>query len=306
VSENEKLQTTSNNSGSSVLTRQLQEFDVFAEYILNSDYKKNFEKVNKDNQKIVEKGDIIACLVLGNELGITPMGSIALGRQLNAKSYFSVIKGRELGLNPITSISKIYNIETANGTILSMAVDIISKCIIDAKVQMDYIRDYEVSPTYITMSGVYVGHKYNISDDKGNIKSDYFLYNSKFHSVDDFKSAMTEGKIIIVEKGFTHVTTLRLIRSDIGLNKLFHYSLQEATDAGLYAGFHSTNVDNAGKAIYVTGRSNWNNHPATMLRNRVTSIAGRIVVADKLQGTYSHDEAQEIADVNTEYELVQD
>ena len=42
-----------------------------------------------------------------------------------------------------------------------------------------------------------------------------------------------------------------------------------------------------------------------MLRNRVISITGRIVVADRLQGSYSHEESMEIINVQTENQLIQ-
>jgi hypothetical protein len=296
------------NSSSNSLILMLEQFDTFADYILNSDYRKQFEKTITDDdgktKRIAEKGDIIACLTLGNELGISPMGSIALGKQLNAKSYFSVIKGRELGLDPITSISKIYNIETKNGTVLSLAVDIITKVLLENNCILDYIRDYELTPMYRSVeTKVYVGHKYNILNSNGELLNSFYIYDKNSTNQEDLKLAVTEGKIIIQRFGYTHVTSLRVIRKNKNLDITIHYSLQDATDADLFSGYHSSNVDKDGKPIFVSGKSNWNNHPATMLRNRVTSIAGRIAVADKLQGAYSHDEVMEIINVSNEKDL---
>ncbi len=296
------------------LIQTMDTFDKFAEYIINSEYRKPFEKTIKDEDGkpvvIVDKADIISCLMLGNELGITPMASIALGKRLNAKSYFSVVKGRSLGLDPITSINKIYNISTSNGDIQSLAVDIITKTILDSGCSLDIIRDYEMVPTYIVLSTTpntpktYVGHKYNVFGTDGVINPQYFIVtrNSKPEEVGN---AMDTGCILLQQYGYTYVTSVKCVRPKKQIDVTIHYSLQEATDAGLYKGFHSTDVDQNGKSIYVTGRSNWNSHPATMLRNRSISIIGRIVVADKLQGGYSHEESMEILNVQTEEQLIQ-
>ncbi len=298
------------------LAKMLQDFDVFADYIISSDYRTNFEKAAKDEHgailkddsgraiKTVDKGDIIACLVLGQELGISPMGSIVLGKQLNAKSYFSVMRGKELGLDSITSISKIYNIETNNGNILSMDYTLIAKVIIETVDTMEYVRDHELTPTYvITTDKSYAGHHHQLFDN-GKIKEGFFLYIPKVTPNEELSNAVNTGLIIIQSRGTTRVTSLRIVRTSINLNKTFHYSLQEATDAGLYRGYHSTLVDNAGKPVYMPGRDNWNKHEATMLRNRVTSIAGRLAVADKINA-YSHEEAMEIINVKSEEELLE-
>lgn len=299
--ENENNNTKSiakvNSNPNSMITK-LSDFDAFAEYILKSEYRKNFERKNAEGVLVAEKGDIVSCLVLGNELGISMMGSIVLGKKLNANSYFSVIKGRELGLSPITSISKIYNIDTQNGTVLSLAVDLISKAILDSGTKMEYVRDYEMTQTYQTLDKVYVGHYYNLCDSSGELLSNYLIYLKDITTAEQVSSAMREGKIVVMKKGYTYVTSLRLVRPDKGIDKTFHYSIQEATDAGLHVGFHSSNIMQDGKSEYVKGRSNWNSHPASMLRNRVTSIAGRIVVADVLQGAYSHEEVTEILNVD--------
>jgi hypothetical protein len=309
VSKRNEMPAQSSANSTNQLILMLKSFDEFAEYILNSEYRKQFEKVvlNADGKqiKIAEKGDIIACLALGHELGIPPMSSVALGKQLNAKSYFSVIKGKELGLNPVTSISKIYNIETSQGSILSLAVDIVVKVLHENGCQLDYVIDYKLVPIYrLVEAKIYVGHYYNIHDLNGDLNSEYFIYEKGNTKPDEVSKAVEDKKIIIQKIGYSHVTGLRVIRPKINFDKVFFYSLQDAIDAGLYNGFHSSNVDKDGKPIYTAGRSNWNNHPTTMLRNRVTSIAGRVAVADKLQGSYDHYEAMEILNVSKEEDLI--
>lgn len=291
------------------LLMMMQSFDKFADYIINSDYKKAFEKEVKteDGGKltIVEKSDIVSCMMLGHELGISPMGSIALGKKLNAKSYFSVKKGESLGIDPITSMSKIYNISTSNGDIISLAVDIITKTIIDSKSELTIVRDFDLVPKFYIVDTVktYVGHLYDVLDNDGILKDKFFIV-TKDTKPDDVQKALAEDKIFIQKQGYTNVTSVRGYRPSINLDVTIHYSIQEAIDAGLYKGFHSVDVDQSGKSIYTTGKSNWNNHPKAMLRNRAISILGRILVADKLQGSYSHEEAMDIVNVNSEDELI--
>lgn len=301
-------QEFTDNKGNHLLN-MMTSFDKFADYIINSDYRKSFEKtVKSDDGKsivVVDKSDIVSCMMLGHELGISPMGSIALGRKLNAKSYFSVKRGESLGLDPITSISKIYNISTQNGDVVSLAVDIISKAMIDAKCEIQIINDYKLVPKFYILDAQYrqyVGHLFNILDPTGKISSDYFIV-SKTTTKDELSDALDNNKILIQQQGYTYVTSIRGIRPSKKLDITIHYSLQEAIDAGLYKGFHSTDVDQTGKPIYIIGKSNWNSHPATMLRNRPLSILGRILVADIIQGSYSHEEVMDIVNVNSEEEL---
>ena len=202
-------------------------------------------------------------------------------------------------------MSKIYVISTKNGDILALDVGIITKAILDSGTEMHYIRDYAPTVTYKDLiTGKYLGHKWLFMDDNGKLKDDYFIYTKGVTTDDEVKQANDDGKIILIRHDITFVTSLRLIRKSNNIDKVFHYSLQDATDAGLFNGYHSSLVDaKTKKPLYMAGRDNWNKHPATMLRNRPTSISGRIVVADRLQGAYSKEEAMEIVNVDTEEEL---
>jgi len=291
--------------------------------VSTSDLVKSFRLVDKDGNYIldedkkptIDKGAVLTNLMMGQELGLKPMSSLMLGKTLNAKSFFSVLKGRSLGLDPITSISKIYNISTRNGDVLALAVDIISMAISRSGTTMDYIRDAELVPTYKTMTGAYAGHKYQVCDADGATKDSYYISDLSpkeiAKSPDDLaraQAAKKEGKVILYQSGTTKVTSLRLVRelsNDKVTDITFHYSIQEAIDAGLVSGTHSSHIDpTTGQLEVITTTSAWTFHENTMLRNRVTSISGRIVVADLLAGTYSHDEAVEIVNLeeNTDYQ----
>jgi len=271
------------------LQDQLEGFETFATMIAKSPM---YSKAFRDKEGNIDEGAILANIVLGNEMGIPPAASVMLGNKLDKKSYFSVIKGKAMGLDPITSINKIYNISTNNGDVIALAVDLVSKAILDSGTSMEYIRDFQAVPMYFdVVSGMYVGHKYNVCDTHGQLKEDYHLLEGKTELTENDKVAKKAGKTFI-KKGsnLTTITSLRLVRPDKNINQVFHYSLQEATEAGLYRGYSVYLKDAKGNPIYMEGRNNWNSHPATMLRNRVTSIGGRIIAADILQGAYTTDE----------------
>ena len=136
----------------------------------------------------------------------------------------------------------------------------------------------------------------------------FFLYVKDITSVDETKKANQDGKIIIKQSGITNVSSVRLVRKSNDSDITINYSLQEAIDAELYMGYHSKLKDSKGNPIYVKGKGNWNNHPATHLRHRPLSIGGRIIAADALMGAYSIEEAIEIMNIDsvqTEKDLVE-
>jgi hypothetical protein len=297
----------SNKSNNSLITT-LDTFDDIADRIMESSYVEAFKKnvkvgIDKDGKSIyeskVEKSDIIASLMLGNELGFSPMATIALGKQISSKSYLAVQRGNSLGLDKMTSLSKIYAFTNKNGDIITaLDVSIILKCILDTCDKMEYIRDYEYARLYYNMlDNSYIGHEFLIMDKNNSINPKYFIYIKDITNPNDLREALSENKIPIIAKGTTYVTSLRLVRNSKAIDKTFHYSIQDAIDAGLHRGYHSILKDTKGNSIRVDGRDNWNNHPPTMLRNRVSSIAGRVVSGDIIQGGYSTEEASEFIDI---------
>jgi len=300
VNRNELIKSTVSNDNVLV---NLDAITKLANSVKTSPFAKDFRNENGD----VDEGAIISNMALGIEMGLSPVASLMLGKRLNANAYFSVLRGRELGLDPISSISKVYNISTSNGNVIALAVDIIIAKILESGTEIHYIRDFKPTPMYKSLTGQYLGHKYLLFDDEGKLDEDFFLYVKDVTTKEELLEAQKQGKTIIYQSGITNVSTVRLVRKSNNIDKTFTYSLQEAIDAGLYNGFHSSLLDTKGKPLYMKGKSNWNNHPQTHLRHRPLSIGGRIVVADYLMGNYSIDEAIEIINddkVQSEDDLV--
>lgn len=275
--------------------------------IVNSPLADPFKTKDKDGNIVVSEGAIIANMVLGAELGLSPVASLTLGKKLNANSYLSVLRGRELGLDSVSSMSKIYHIPNKNGSVIALAVDIIIAKILESGTSFNYIRDNEPTPMYKDLTGKYIGHKWLLFNDDNKIKDGFYLYQEGVSSKEELNDAKKRGDTIVYQFGITNVTSVRFIRKSNNIDMVVHYSLQEAIDAKLYRGFHSVLLDDKGKPLYVKGKDNWNNHPATHLRHRPLSIGGRIVAADLLMGNYSVEEAIEIInkdEVQNEDDLV--
>lgn len=260
----------------------------------------------KPGQTEADPADIIGAISIGLEIGIPPMAAVSLGKTLNAKSYLSVLKGKSMGIDPITSITKIHNISTKNGDILYTSVDIISKMFLDTGTRVKFLRDYEATPKYFTMNDdatiSYVGHKWKIYNEDGTVKPGFFIFEKDIHKATDVNEAKKQGLLVVFRgSGITYVTSIHFVRPDKNIDEVFHYSTQEATDAGLFRGYHSYMVTQKGDKfvpMFIEGKLNWNDNTPQMLRNRCISIPGRIFVADKLQGIYTEDEARDMGDVN--------
>lgn len=316
MSDNNKLSTR---NSSSLSTPNILSVDVLksltnlANSIAspNSPFAENFLMKTKDGKPIlddnglhkVDTNAIVGAMVLGNELGISPMASLMLGRKLNANSYYSILRGRELGIDSITSINKIYVIPNSNGDTIALSVDIITAKMIEAGVVITYLRDNLPVPTYKDINGRYIGHKYQIYNDDNTLKDGFFVYVKDKTSKDELQGAMQDGKIIVYQSGITNVSTVKLDRQSTNTSVTITYSLQEAIDASLYNGFHSYLVGDDAKPLMVKGKANWNNHPATHLRHRPLSIGGRIIAADVLKGNYSIEEAMAMYKVDSVDEL---
>lgn len=286
---------------------------------------KPFILKDDDNKVIMENGKpkidtgaVVANMVLGHEMGIPPMASLQLGDRINADAYMSVIRGRELGIDAVSSIDKIYHINNK----ISLAKDIIIAQLLKVGAKVNYIRKYEPTPIYKGLDGKYVGHRHMLCDKEGVLKNIYHIYvktnlaplkpNASQADKQAFAQkqieiskktkaeivpAIKDGKIVLYQSGITYVSSVHIIRESNSIDEVWHYSIQEAIDASLHEGFHSRKLSEDGKSqLYVTGKPNWNNHPAQHLTDRVLKIAATTVVADKIMGNYSHEEMIEILD----------
>ena len=250
----------------------------YSEMILKSSvYNKQLETVE----------DVMNAIMVGAEIGISPRTAIMLGKRLNANTMFSVIKGRGMGIDPITAIENIHIIPTSNGDRSVTGVHIISSQLSKAGVQVEILKDY--APLYKYIDGK--GQRYDI---------DFVQEHSEiFFKIGDDGESTGKTKVGLTKTPHTYHTTIkftRLLHTGLTTSITISYSLEQATDAKLYHGKHSIT------GVVEDGKGNWNENPATMLRNRCISIGGRIIASDYLQGVYEFSEI--VQDDNDGYSTV--
>jgi len=263
-----KLANIETNNTLNNLVSQLEDITKFAEVVKSS---KAF------GSSLSTTEDIIAAVVLGQELGINPMVSITMGKRLTAEKIFSVLKGKAMGIDAITSMEHIHDI---NGH-ATTDVHIISGQLLKAGVVFKVLEDY--TPLY----------KYRDSNgqgyDKELVETNKEIYQILTPSSTDVEKNNKKQKVYLDSKPYTYRTSIEFKRTVKFGNTTevvtipISYTLEQATEAGLYKGVDSTNK-------VVKGKDNWNNHPATMLRNRCISIGGRIIASDFLNGIYEFSE----------------
>ncbi len=278
------------------LIAQLRKADLLAEYVIHSEtYGPMFQTpvYGEDGITLLgykrDKSAVIACITLGFELDIPPMVAVCMNKQLDANAYLKVQKGKSLGLDVTSALQNVSCIRTKNGMTYHLGVHIITKALIDLKVKMQILEDYK--PIY-HYNHAAKGYALDITDDEVNRETTYFAISTDKKKV---AAALEKGLIAVTRKADRR-TTIRFIRESIDMDITIPYTLQEATDAGLYRGYHSELVDADNKPLYVEGKDNWNNNPARMLRNRVISIGGNIIAGDKLEGCYTNDEIEDVLD----------
>lgn len=307
--ENRKLTRIAKREHFPIKFGTLDELTKVAELVKTSELARPFAKLDSEKQIVyeddgitprVDVGSIVANLALADAMGLPPIVGLALGTKLNANAFFATLKGKELGISPITAMSKIYVIPSKRGETISVGVDIIEKCLINAKVKLTFIRNYKPTPIFKDMkTNMYIGHLYELSDRNGVLEPEYFIFQKENNNAEykkQLSDAFNANKIILEQIGLTRVTTVRMVREDTFFDEIQHYSIQDAINAKLYPGMTTFNE-------VVEGKDNWILHPATMLRGRAISILGRICIADILQGVYSHEEAMEILNVDSESDL---
>lgn len=292
-SSSEQIEISTMDTKTKEFLATMANFEKLADYIASSDvYSNNFKvakrdadgKVIKDENgeiiEVVNKGDIVACMVLGNEMGISPMGSISLGKQLNANAYKKAMRGKSLGLDPMTAMSVVYIIPSSNGDVFTTGIHVISQALINCKTKIDILQDFATTNIYYVLEAGVRTDIYLTEEEYQNNLDKYYNVIEGISTKEVLRSKLEEGCTLVSKKA-TKITTVRLTRKQETIT--VSYTLQDAIDAGLYKGIASD------KSI-VKGKDNWNSNPATMLRNRCITIPGRIIASDVLHNTYLHDE----------------
>lgn len=300
------LVNTRNKNGSVALAvNQINSFEqaeALADWIaqspvFNKGFKEQVQKEDGTSELVVNKSAIVTCLLLGNELGFTPMVSVTFGKTLDRDAAIKVERGRSMGLNPMAAMQNIYVFSTSQDEIVYTGIHVVNKVLTDAGIKRKILED-GTKPFYI--------YRYckkelanELVDYNKETKDDFVVINDG-HTADYIDKQVQEGKIPIIRYA-TRRALVELTRGDESI--AIPYTLQQAIDAGLYVGTKSDGTESKGKA-------NWNTHPETHLIKMSIMLGGRIIASDKLNGIYVDSELHQAVSIanrqaeDTEFEEV--
>lgn len=299
------VNTRSKNGSVALAVNQINSFEqaeALADWIaqspvFNKGFKEQVQKEDGTSELVVNKSAIVTCLLLGNELGFTPMVSVTFGKTLDREAAIKVERGRSMGLNPMAAMQNIYVFSTSQTEIVYTGIHVVNKVLTDAGVKRKILED-GTKPFYI--------YRYckkelanELVDYNKETKDDFVVINDG-HTADYIDKQVQEGKIPIIRYA-TRRALVELTRGDESI--AIPYTLQQAIDAGLYIGTKSDGTESKGKA-------NWNVHPETHLIKMSIMLGGRIIASDKLNGIYVDSELHQAASIanrqaeDTEFEEV--
>lgn len=287
---------------------RLKEAERVAKYIVDSDtFGDNFSKtveviVAGETQlaKVKNPNDVVACILLGQSLGLDPMEAITMGKQINASSYLQIMKGKALGLDLTSSLQNI-NILPGKGGSLNYYtnISVVQKAVLDTGTYWEVIEDFKpVDRVFEAKTGAFLADDY---DDK-----EHFLV-TKGITADTINKEKANGKVGVTIKKDRRTTILftRTTKAGTQTSK-GTFTLSEATDAELYRG-HKIGYDDKGEqaTFYIAGKDNWNNRPRQMLYKQAFMIGARPICADKLQGIIEESELTNVEVIDTNAEIIE-
>lgn len=270
-----------------VITRNLAvlgEYRTFAESLINTDLGARFkENVVKDGiaTEVINIDNMVTCLLTGQELGLSPMTSLAYGRNLNLDAIQKVELGKTLGLSVTASLKNIFCFESGGIRQVYTGINVVEGCLNKHHIDIDIDEDF--IPVY---------KYFNLQLDKPIIEFNPDRHIDVDEYNDDYvRAAMAEKGMVPVSRVIdTYRTTVSLIRK--GKKTTISYTLQEAIDAGLKSGKHSiTGAD-------VKGKDNWDKHTRALMRKMAIMLAARICANDILNGMYCDVELKDVKSIN--------
>ena len=283
------LQKVTENTDVARFKEQLEIAKQYVEVIKNSNYGKLFEvRVPDENglkdtegnftqtKVVIRDEDIISCILLGRELGLSDMVSVTFGKTLDRTAYFKVMKGKSLGLDPITSLQRIFAYEKDGQMIIGTDSSAISSVTIKAGITFEIITDFKRKLYYRdAKTKAFLGYDFDES----------WVVANRGIGATKLQEALTSGKYAVLED-FTFYSESIFHRKGFNDHKE-SYSLLEATEAGLYKGLKFDGTEEKGKFA-------WNANPKRILTTRLIAIGQSRLGSDILNGVYTNEEILEI------------
>lgn len=221
-----------------------------------------------------------AAMLIGSELGLTPLLSIMLVNKLTFANVPKLIRGKMLGLDVIQSLDNIYLIPTSRGELTVIGNNILTGLMRKANIEFDVTEDC-----------VPITRKIGVSKEiKGSIIPDALFNSSKFTwmpfdasftqvIIDSIKSEIPNIMFYTVEVLDYRTTIIFKRRGMKDHTETFYYS--QAVETGL------------------TSKDNWKDK-RIMMRHRCLGRGMRFVGGDKINDLYLPSEVIELTDANVE------
>ena len=131
-----------------VITRNLAvlgEYRPIAESLINTDLGARFkENVVKDGiaTEVINIDNMVTCLLTGQELGLSPMTSLAYGRNLNLDAIQKVELGKTLGLSVTASLKIIFSFESGGTRLVYTGIYVVEGCLNNHHFDFDIDEDF--------------------------------------------------------------------------------------------------------------------------------------------------------------------
>jgi len=260
---------------------ELKQVEDFADNVIKSKLFPTFD----------EKEKVIMQILVGNELGMSPMQALMYGKKLDNSSFAKINKGRGLGFDIATSLEKIYSFERSGNIVMGTGVDVINALLI--RNHVTYTIDADYAPMYKFYDVNDLKRRAEKPDTKVKEYDHYEVTapNSCYQIITSTNDTIESGKIAVqrgaIYSRYTQITFTRRFKDGESQVIPMKLSLLDAQRAGWY-GIEANGT-------ITGGRDNWNTMPSIMLRNRVISIGGRLIIPDVLAGMY---DITEIADTH--------
>lgn len=259
---------------------------ALASQFIDKKYEKNEDGSIIESSEILifNRADMIMCLGLGAELGMSPFVALSYGKSLNLTSIKKIEKGKKMGLDYNTSLEQIYVWGSGSKEIVYTSIHIVNAVLTRAGVKREIIQDGTVPHYYCTeiASGKSIEFDTSI-----HYEVPRGLPAAQLKQV--IEAIKNDKQLIPVYKDTTptFIGEVKLSRFNKFLKEVetvsLPYSSKQAIEAGLYRGINSDGE-------VVKGKDNWNAHVATHLLKMSIMNGGRMIAADYLQGIYDESE----------------
>lgn len=267
------------NNAVGYLNANLDQLNAFATTMLKTRY------VNalKDKDGNVNPNDVIACIITGMELGMSPMQSLRLADKLTNDGYLSILKGKELGIDHITSVENIHTITTKAGRSTFLGIHIVTKILRENKIDIKILLDF--TPLYVYSK---LENSKMVDIPTEDVEDEDFKPLSKFFIVgagttpDEVTSQKAAGKLPIIRREVGKRSAVVLTREGFSPIR-YCFSTLDAINEGVYPG-----VNKFGEQI--EGEYSWKTHTRSKMIKTCIERAGRIIADDKLHGSYTINE----------------